>query len=181
MKRLTTPKPSKKDRAARVLPISDLTLALLESRLYLEQKVPPARPGDLDSVVVAGLLRDAVIRPALKNLAFLQMSSNHDLTVRNAPWIQDNPEAPRPPQGYRPLFQSPAGFLVGCLLFHYLVLLTDQSTFAHRSYRAAAGGQHLVIDVDMAKPSLQIYLPEPVALAIGHAVASHYLLGKSVA
>ncbi|EGQ63751.1 hypothetical protein GGI1_21374 [Acidithiobacillus sp. GGI-221] len=181
MKKTSTPKPSKKDRAARVLPATDLTLALLEARLFLEQGVPPAPPGVLNATIVAGLLRDAVIRPALDSLAFLHLSQAHDLTVRNAPWIADNPEAPRKPRGYLPMFQSPAGFLVGCLLFHYLVLLTDQSTHAHRTYRAAAEGQRLVIDVDMAKPSIQIYLPEPVALAIGHAVASHHILGKSVA
>ena len=168
-------------RAEKVLPFSALTIATLEARLFLEQDVPPARPGDLnDATLVAGLLRDTVIRPALQNLVFLGMDQDHRIVVRNAPWISGNPERPRKPETHVALFQKPAGLLLGCLLFRYLAALTDQSANAHRSYRNAAAGLHLMIDVDMGKPSLQVYLPEPVALAMGHAVATHFLLGKGV-
>lgn len=172
---------TRRDRAARVFPLSELTLATLEARLFLEQDVPPARPGDLnDATLVAGLLRDTVIRPALQNLAFLGMDHDHRIVVRNAPWIPENPERPRKPEAFVSMFQRPAGLLLGCLLFRYLAALTDQSANAHRSYRNAAAGLHLVIDANMGKPSLQAYLPEPVALAMGHAVATHFLLGKGV-
>lgn len=173
--------PTRRDRAAQVLPLSERTLAILEARLFLEQNVPPARPGDLhDAMLVAGLLRDTVIRPTLQNLAFLGMDPDHRIVVRNAHWTPENPERPRKPETCVALFQKPAGLLLGCLLFRYLATLTDQSTNAHRSYRNAAAGKHQVIDVDMDQPSLQVYLPEPVALAIGHAVATHFHLGKGV-
>ncbi len=171
----------KRARASRMLPLSEFSLTVLEARLFLEQNIPPAKPGVLaDPVMVAGLLQDTVIRPALQSLSFLGMSTDHELVVRNAPWIRENPAAPRSPDGSRPMFQKPAGLLLGCLLFRYLALLTDQSTNAHRSYRNAATGTALVIDVDMAVPSIQVYAPEPVALAIGHAVATHFILGKGV-
>lgn len=170
------------EKAARVLPLSVLTIATLEARLYLEQNVPPAAPGDLnDPVLVAGFLRDTIIRPTLQQLAFLGMSSAHEIVVRNAPWIPENPPEPRCPVEFRPLFAEPAGLLVGGLLFRYLAALTDQSPNAHRSYLRAAEDEQLILDVNMAVPALQVYLPEPVALAIGHAVATHFLLGKSIA
>ncbi|MHB1706400.1 MAG: hypothetical protein ACYCSH_10245 [Acidithiobacillus sp.] len=173
--------PSKRDRAARVLPLSGFTLATLEARLFLEQDVPPVKPGDLnDATLVAGLLRDTVIRPTLRNLAFLGMSPDHRIVVRNAPWIAENPDAPTKPAEYRSMFQHPAGLLLGCLLFRYLAALTDHSNNAHRSYRDAASGLYLVVDVNMARPGIQVYLPEPVALAMGHAVATHFILGKGV-
>ncbi|UTV80092.1 hypothetical protein MQE22_08655 [Acidithiobacillus sp. YTS05] len=173
---------TQRERADRVLPLSTLTIATLEARLYLEQNVPPARPGDLnDPVMVAGFLRDTVVRPALQQLAFLGMSTAHEIVVRNAPWMPENPSIPACPRESRPMFVKPAGLLVGGLLFRYLAALTDQSTNAHRSYLRAAENQTLLLDVDMGGPALQVYLPEPVALAIGHAVATHFVLGKAIA
>jgi hypothetical protein len=176
-----TAKSNKRDRAAQVLPLSELTVATLEARLYLEQNVPPAGPKDFtDPEMVAGLVYETVIRPLVQSLAFLEMSTDHRIVVRHAPWIEESPPLPVKPAGTRALFRKHAGLLVGCLLFRYLAALTDQSTYAHRSYRGAAAGQCVVVDVDMAIPAIQIYLPEPVALAIGHAVASHFILGKAV-
>ncbi len=60
------------------------------------------------------------------------------------------------------------------------MVLTDNSTNAHRSYKRAGLGRSLVVDIDVAQATIQIYLPRLVAMAMGHAVATHFLLGKSV-
>ncbi len=177
-KRCPTPA---QQRAEKVLPLSVFTVATLEARLFLEENVPPAPPETLNNpTMVAGFLRDTVIRPALKHLAFLGMAPEHRFVVRNAPWIAENPKAPLMPEGYGRLFQRPAGILIGSLLFRYLTALTDQSSNAHRSYLNAASGLSMVVDVNMAVPAIQIYLPKVAALAIGHAVATHFVLGKGV-
>ena len=180
MKKNST-KPNQPNRATQVLPLSALTITTLEARLYLEENVPPIPPGMLqDPAIFAGFLRDSVIRPALTHLAFLGMSTDHEIVVRNAPWMREKPKSPRVPDDYRRLFQRPAGILVGSLLFRYLAALTDQSTNAHRSYLNAASGYSMVVDVDLARSSIQVYLPNTAAFAVGHAVATHFLLGKGV-
>ncbi len=174
-------KPSKRDRAGRVLPISQLTISILEARLFLEQGVPPVPPGALHRGPMVGLLMDAVIRPSVRNMEFLGVDvDRHAVVIRNAPWMVAQSEKPSVPDDYVDMFSAPAGWIVGCLLFRYLVALTDDSTFAHRSYRNAAKGQSLIVDVDAGQSTIQVHLPREVALAIGHAVASHYILGKSV-
>lgn len=168
-------------RATTVLPLTAFTIATLEARLFLEEGVPPLPPGILNSAtMVAGFLRDTVIRPALEYLAALGMSADHEFVMRHAPWIADNPKAPDCPENHRPLFDRPAGILVGCLIFRYLCAITGQSSNVLRSYRNAAEGMHLIVVVDVAAPSIQVFLPESVAMAIGHAVATHYVLGKSI-
>lgn len=174
-------KPSKRERAARVLPISNLTLSILEARLFLDFGIPPVPPGGLRKAPAAGLLRDAVIRPLLRHTAFLGVNQeNHRVVVRNAPWLEDLVDAPMVPSDTVPLFARPAGWIVGCLLFRYLLVLMDESTYAHRSYRDAALNQSVVVDVDAGFSTIQVYLPLSMALAMGHAVASHFILGKSV-
>ncbi|MEY2340927.1 hypothetical protein AB4090_02320 [Acidithiobacillus sp. IBUN Pt1247-S3] len=177
----TLPTSRMQDRAASVLPLTAFTIATLEARLFLEENVPPLPPGTMKTpAMVAGFLRDTVIRPTLKYLDMLGMSADHELVVRHAPWIANDPKAPDCPENDRLLFERPAGILVGCLLFRYLCAMTGQSNNARRSYRNAAAGMHLIVDVDVAAPSIQIFLPESVAMAIGHAVATHYHLGKSI-
>jgi len=172
---------SKRDRAAKVLPISLLTLSILEARLFLEKGIPPAPPGSLRLGPTAGLLMDAVIRPSVHYMEFLGVDVNrHSVVVRNASWLSESPEKPTIPDGYIAMFAGPAGWIVGCLLFRYLVALTDDSTYAHRSYRNAAEGMSLLIDIDAWQSTIQVYLPREAAMAIGHAVASHYVLGKSI-
>ena len=177
----TLPTSRMQDRAASVLPLTAFTIATLEARLFLEENVPPLPPGTMKTpAMVAGFLRDTVIRPTLECLATLGMSADHEFVMRRAPWIADDPKAPDCPRNCRPLFDRPAGILVGCLIFRYLCAMTGQSSNARRSYHNAATGTHLLVDVDVAAPSIQIYLPESVAMAIGHAVATHYQLGKSI-
>jgi len=168
-------------RAAYVLPITRRTLVTLESRLFLELGIPPVNPGELAPKPFLGLLRDAIVRPLHENLGFLEMDpSGHVLVARNAPWNDLDIPPPSVPEGMVPMFEVPAGWIVGSLLFRYLVVLTDNSTNAHRSYKRAGLGRSLVVDIDVAQATIQIYLPRLVAMAMGHAVATHFLLGKSV-